>query len=485
MSNPIPFLALPVCPTSTAVEEFSSHFALQNFQDMPGATSCSGMTSVTEVQNPPTHHNTLSETSPFRVPALSRDTVCSSTTNSCPSTTATTNILTGGISSTLPPPATTSSFHYHAVVCSSATCLGDRVITTPGPILQHATQNTISLSPLSKKLLPLVQTAVRPQQCHQVPREPIQPPFAHLASREEPNTAPRPQQRHQEPREHTQPPVAHLVSREELNLAIANALQNVEEMLRNLRAPIKEETATPQDAQHNYGTPRRNTTYRPSCQCGSPSSRERSPTPPSSPESFITTRLNQEKMLQNLIRASEVKFNGRDSQDYAPWKRALLKEIESLDLTANQELSLLEARTEDEANIVVKELRPLRNELGPEIALRTVWDTLDRTYYCPTSPTQTLLKKLTQGPDIRSQDATALLSLMLQCQSALALHRHNPIASLEDHTTMDAIVGRLDKVLRREWFTHLQTLPTHHAHMPTFKHFAAWIQQKNPDCPSG
>ena len=43
---------------------------------------------------------------------------------------------------------------------------------------------------------------------------------------------------------------------------------------------------------------------------------------------------------------------------------------------------------------------------------------------------------------------------------------------------MDAIVGRLDKVLRREWFTHLQTLPTHQAHMPTFKHFAAWIQQK-------
>ena len=128
--------------------------------------------------------------------------------------------------------------------------------------------------------------------------------------------------------------------------------------------------------------------------------------------------------------------------------------------------------------MVVKELRPLRNELGPDIALRTVWETLDQTYYCPTSPTQTLLKKLTQGPDVRAQDATALLSFMLQCQSALALHRHKPIASLEDHTTMDAIVGRLDKVLRREWFTHLQTLPTHHAHMPTFKHFAAWIQQK-------
>ena len=44
---------------------------------------------------------------------------------------------------------------------------------------------------------------------------------------------------------------------------------------------------------------------------------------------------------------------------------------------------------------------------------------------------------------------------------------------------MDAVVGRLDKILRREWFTHLQTLPSQHPHMPTFKDFGAWIQQKS------
>ena len=44
---------------------------------------------------------------------------------------------------------------------------------------------------------------------------------------------------------------------------------------------------------------------------------------------------------------------------------------------------------------------------------------------------------------------------------------------------MDEVVGRLDKVLRREWFTHVQTLPAHHAHMPTFQDFASWIQQKS------
>merc|ERR1711873_311390 len=103
--------------------------------------------------------------------ALSRDTVCSCTINSRPSTTATTNILTRGISSILPPPATTSSIHYHAVVCSSSTCLGDRVITTPGSFLQDATQNAIGLSPPHQR-------ASRPHQYHQEPRENTQPPFA-------------------------------------------------------------------------------------------------------------------------------------------------------------------------------------------------------------------------------------------------------------------------------------------------------------------
>ena len=74
--------------------------------------------------------------------------------------------------------------------------------------------------------------------------------------------------------------------------------------------------------------------------------------------------------------------------------------------------------------MVIKELRPLRNELGPDIALRRIWETLDQTYYNPISQVQSLLKKLTQGPDVKAEDASALLSFTLQCQSALGLHRH-------------------------------------------------------------
>ena len=101
MSNPKSFLALPVRPSSTAVEEPSIHVAFQDFQDMPGTTSRSGRTSTTEVQDPPTHHNTSPETSPCRVTALSRDTICSSTINSRPSSTVTTSVLSGGISDIL------------------------------------------------------------------------------------------------------------------------------------------------------------------------------------------------------------------------------------------------------------------------------------------------------------------------------------------------------------------------------------------------
>merc|ERR1712240_869067 len=331
---------------------------------------------------------------------------------------------------------TTSSTHYHAVVCNSATCLGDRVITTPSPTPQDIAPHASSLSP---------------------PRQ--------MASRLE--------QGNQASREHTQPPPAQLVSREELHSALASMFHNLQDMFTSLLSQNKEETAIPSNAQHTNNMSRHNQPSCLSCQCDS-LPKEQSPTSSAAPENTITARLHQEKMLQKLLKAPEAKFDGKDSQDYGPWKRALQREIEILNLTANQELSLLEARTEDEANMVIKELRPLRSELGPDTALRWIWETLDQTYYNPISQVQSLLRKLTQGPDVKAEDASALLSFKLQCQSALALHRHTPIASLEDHTTMDAVVGRLDKVLRREWFTHVQTLPAHHAHMPTFQDFTAW-----------
>ena len=161
---------------------------------MPGISSRSGMASVTEARNPATHHDTSSS---VRVTASLRDTVCSSTINSRPCNTVTTNVLSGGIPSTFPPPKISSSTHYHAVVCNSATCLGDRVITTPFLTPQGATPHVLNLSPPH-------QATSRPQQINQAPRE------------------------------HTPPSSAQLVSREELHSAIANMSHNMQDMLTKL-----------------------------------------------------------------------------------------------------------------------------------------------------------------------------------------------------------------------------------------------------------
>merc|ERR1711873_219360 len=187
------------------------------------------------------------------------------TINSRPGSTVTTNVLSGGISSTLPPPPITSPTHYHAVVCNSATCLGDRVITTPSPTSQDIAPHASSLSP---------------------PRQ--------MASRLE--------QGNQAPREHTQPPPAQLVSREELHSALASMFHNLQDMFTGLLSQNKEETAMPSNAQHTNIMSRHNQPSCLSCQCDS-LPKEQSPTSSAAPENTITARLHQEKMLQKLLRA--------------------------------------------------------------------------------------------------------------------------------------------------------------------------------------
>ena len=227
---------------------------------------------------------------------------------------------------------------------------------------------------------------------------------------------------HQPSREHNPLTFAQPVSREELTSIMTDMFQNMQEMFKTFQNQTRKEIAmlrsTDLKHQANAQIPASNLNRasRRSSRSGSPLEREPSPTLSNTPENLITTRLHQEKMLQNLVKAQALKFNGKDSLEYAPWKRALKKEMESLHLTANQELSLLEARTEDEARLVITELRPLRNELGSEIALQRIWEALDQTYYNPISQVQSLLKKLTQGPEIKADDASALLAFTLQCQ---------------------------------------------------------------------
>ena len=108
-----------------------------------------------------------------------------------------------------------------------------------------------------------------------------------------------------------------------------------------------------------------------------------------------------------------------------------------------------------------------------------VWDSLDKTYHTPHSPSQHLLQKLTQGPHIKLEDASSLINLSIQCQSAQRLYRtnRNALPSLQEQGTLDAIVNRLDTMLRREWYAFRRTL-NERAEAPSFHDFVDWISQQ-------
>ena len=64
MSNPTLSLAPPDCPSSTAVEEPSSHTLFQDIvenQNLPGVSSPKGLNSNTDVQNPPAQTQSLND----------------------------------------------------------------------------------------------------------------------------------------------------------------------------------------------------------------------------------------------------------------------------------------------------------------------------------------------------------------------------------------------------------------------------------------
>ena len=129
----------------------------------------------------------------------------------------------------------------------------------------------------------------------------------------------------------------------------------------------------------------------------------------------IATRLRQEKAFKQLINSTTTKFNGKDVLEYAPWNAALAIETENLQLTSTQFLKLLEVRTELEPNQIIRDLRYVQIEMGPDSALQMAWEILNKTYHTSQSPSQQLLNKLIQGPPIKSTDTSALVSFLSNC----------------------------------------------------------------------
>ena len=94
-----------------------------------------------------------------------------------------------------------------------------------------------------------------------------------------------------------------------------------------------------------------------------------SPVSTPSQEQHASIRLQQDKAFQSLIKLTTSKFNGKDVLEYAPWKKSLNHEIENLNLTPTQKIKLIEARTELAPHQIVKDLRCIEIEMGPELSL--------------------------------------------------------------------------------------------------------------------
>ena len=99
------------------------------------------------------------------------------------------------------------------------------------------------------------------------------------------------------------------------------------------------------------------------------------------------------------------------------------------------------------------------------------WKNLDKRYQTKQSPSQQLVSKLTRGPKVHFNDTSSLYDLAMHCQSAVAIRSRpsNSLIILDDPSTLDFVVNRLDEQLYAQWLLHSQVLE-----VPTFEHFADW-----------
>ena len=165
--------------------------------------------------------------------------------------------------------------------------------------------------------------------------------------------------------------------------------------------------------------------------------------------------------------------------EYKPWKEALLREVSGLDLDASQWLELLNKRTSGDANQLMKDLRVLELESSPEHALQSAWHTLDQRFHTKHRPSQRLLQNLRQGPTISSSDPHNLYAFARSCQTATELRQRNRalLTSIEEQTTQENIIRRLEQKLFVEWHTFRREHFEDELTVP-FENFSRWIIQQ-------
>ena len=160
------------------------------------------------------------------------------------------------------------------------------------------------------------------------------------------------------------------------------------------------------------------------------------------------------KAFKHILGAPATQFEGSNKIEYKPWKEALHREVDGLDLSAHQWLDLLRVRTTGDAQAALKPSMIIQQELSAEDALDSAWKTLDQRYWTAQRPSQQLIANLLHGPTVIADDPIELSNFASSCETILFLKQRDPLsfASLDEHTTIQTILNRLDTPLYNRWY---------------------------------
>ena len=148
-------------------------------------------------------------------------------------------------------------------------------------------------------------------------------------------------------------------------------------------------------------------------------------------------RMKQNKAFRQILGAAATKYTGENKMEYKPWKEALERETQGLQLDAYQKLDLLKARTAGEAHDAIQPSLLVQQESSPDRALTMAWSALDKRFFTVQRPSQQLIQQLLHGPTVNSDEPGALSTFAEVCEAIVFLKSQNQtaFASLDECST--------------------------------------------------
>ena len=187
-------------------------------------------------------------------------------------------------------------------------------------------------------------------------------------------------------------------------------------------------------------------------------------------------KMKVNKAFKSVLTAPAVKFDGHNKLAYTPWKDALMREVEGLELTDAQWLDLLYARTSNGALDALQPAMIIQQECSAREALLSALPVLKETYYTPQRPSQHLVQRLLYGPAITPDKPEDLFTFASCCEATLFMKQRNvtAFASLDEHNTQQVIFERLSHELKTKWCEHRWIVLQ--SEVAPFEEFVKWIK---------